>query len=156
MFVRALNHLYVQYPALWRHSFTPEGYEWISGDDTGNSVLSYLRKGDEGDKCLLVVCHFQTSLLENYSVGVPSGGVWKEVLNSDDKTFGGSGVLNGEIKARKEPSHGQEYSVSFNIPALSVMVFEGALASKKEKAISSPDAKPQPKPVKKQRSKQDK
>lgn len=138
--VRALNKLYTQYPALWRHAFTPEGYEWISGDDTGNSVLCYLRKGDAGDKCLLVVCHFQTNILENYSVGVPSGGAWKEILNSDNKEYGGSGVLNGTVKAQKEPSHGQEYSVSFSIPPLSVMVFEGVLADKKDKKSVTPSA----------------
>ena len=142
--VKALNKVYTTYPALWRHAFTPEGYEWISGDDTGNSVLTYLRKGDENDKCLLVVCHFQTSVLENYSIGVPGGGVWKEILNSDDKVFGGSGVLNGELKAKKEPSHGHEYSVTFNIPALSVMIFEGKLPPAKttKEKIAEPAEKP--------------
>lgn len=145
--VKALNKVYTDYPALWRHAFTPEGYEWISGDDTGNSVLSYLRKGDENDKCLLVICHFQTSVLENYSIGVPGGGVWKEILNSDDKVFGGSGLSNGELKAQKEPSHGHDYSVTFKIPALSVMIFEGKLPpakATKEKTTASAEKPSKP------------
>ncbi len=123
--VRDLNKMYVHYPALWRNAFSPEGYEWISGDDTENSVVSFLRKGNETDKVLLVVCHFQANAMEQYSVGVPSSGTWKEVLNSDDKKYGGSGMVNGDLKAVKKASHGQDYSVSFKLAPLAVMIFEG-------------------------------
>jgi 1,4-alpha-glucan branching enzyme len=123
--VRDLNKMYVHYPALWRNAFSPEGYEWISGDDTENSVVSFLRKGNETDKVLLVVCHFQANAMEQYSVGVPSSGTWKEVLNSDDKKYGGSGMINGDLKAVKKASHGQDYSVSFKLAPLAVMIFEG-------------------------------
>jgi 1,4-alpha-glucan branching enzyme len=123
--VRDLNKMYVHYPALWRNAFSPEGYEWISGDDTENSVVSFLRKGNETDQVLLVVCHFQANAMEQYSVGVPSSGTWKEVLNSDDKKYGGSGMVNGDLKATKKASHGQDYSVSFKLAPLAVMIFEG-------------------------------
>ena len=123
--VQALNELYVSRKALWFNAFSPAGYEWISGDDTENCVLAYLRKGEPGDKVLLVVCHFNTNTMAEYTVGVPYGGAWTEVLNSDDKRFGGSGVLNGALKAKKEPSHGHEQSITFKLPPLCVLVFEG-------------------------------
>lgn len=123
--VKDLNHLYSSRKALWFNAFSPEGYEWISGDDTENCVLAYLRKGEPGDKVLLVVCHFNANVMTEYSVGVPYGGVWKEVLNSDDKKYGGSGITNGDLKAKKEASHGKDYSVTFKLPPLCVMIFEG-------------------------------
>ena len=123
--VRALNHLYADHPAFWWHAFTPDGYEWIGGDDTENCVLAYLRKGRPGDKVLLVICHFNPNVMESYTVGVPYGGTWRELLNSDDKRFGGSGVTNTDLKARKEPSHGQKHALTFRLAPLAVQIFEG-------------------------------
>ncbi len=130
--VRALNQCYVNHPALWRNTFSPEGYEWISGDDTGNSVLAYLRKGNATDKVLLVVCHFQADTIAAYSVGVPHKGDWVEILNSDAREFGGSGIINGTLKAIKKTHHGHDWSVTFQLPPLAVMIFEGP-AEKKRK-----------------------
>jgi 1,4-alpha-glucan branching enzyme len=132
--VKALNHLYTSHPALWRNAFVPEGYEWISGDDTENSVVSYLRKGAPEEPQLLVVCHYGTQHIESYTLGVPYSGTWREVLNSDATEFGGGGHLNGDLKAHKHPSHGKEYSVTFKMPSLSVMVFEGVAVPKTKKA----------------------
>jgi 1,4-alpha-glucan branching enzyme len=123
--VKDLNELYTSRKALWFNAFSPEGYEWISGDDTENCVLAYLRKGEPEDKVLLVICHFNTNAMSEYTVGVPYGGVWKEMLNSDDKKYGGSGVTNGDLKAKKQDSHGKEHSVTFALPPLCVMIFEG-------------------------------
>jgi 1,4-alpha-glucan branching enzyme len=133
--VKALNHVYSSRPALWRNAFHPDGYEWISGDDVGNSVLAFLRKGDEKDPVLLVVCHFNTNVMAEYSVGVPYGGVWKEILNSDDAQFGGSGVVNGDLQAQAVASHGREHSITFKLPPLCVMVFEGGPPPKKSAAM---------------------
>jgi 1,4-alpha-glucan branching enzyme len=137
--VKALNEVYRTRPALWRKAFSPEGYVWISGDDTGNSVLAYLRKGDATDNVLLVVCHFNTQPIDSYSVGVPHSGTWKAILNSDDTRFGGSGMTNSDLKAEKKPSHGCDYSVTFKLPPLAVMVFEGPPEPKK--AVASKKAK---------------
>lgn len=123
--VKALNKVYVDKPAFWRKAFHPEGYEWVSGGDSENSVLAYIRHGEEDDPMLLVICHFNINYIPVYTVGVPKGGVWKEVLNSDAKEFGGSGKVNGNLKAEKKPEHGKEYSLTFQLPPLSVMVFEG-------------------------------
>ncbi len=146
--VRALNHLYTEHPALWWHAFSPEGYEWIGGDDTENCVLAYLRKGRPTDKVLLVICHFKPGILENYTVGIPCGGVWRELLNSDDTRFGGSGTaLNGDLKAEKKASHGKDFSLTFKLAPLAVQIFEGqelprAKAQNSGKSASKAPAKP--------------
>lgn len=132
--VKALNVAYANHPALWRKAFQPEGYEWISGGDTENSVLVFVRHGDANDPMLLVVCHFNQNNMAEYTVGVPQSGVWQEILNSDAQEFGGSGITNGALKAFKKAEHGKDYSITFKLPPLSVMVFEGPKkkADKKE------------------------
>jgi 1,4-alpha-glucan branching enzyme len=104
--------------------------------------LVFLRKGDAGDPLLLVVCHFNINYMPEYAVGVPHAGNWREVLNSDAKEFGGSGIVNGDLKAEKKPEHGKDYSVTFKLPPLSVMIFEGEVqkegkSSKQTKGKSS-------------------
>jgi 1,4-alpha-glucan branching enzyme len=123
--VRDLNQYYKSTPALWRHSFVPDGYEWISGDDTTNSVLVYLRKGSDEESVVLVVCHFQTSPIDRYTVGVPFEGTWDLVLNSDDVKYGGSGIQVEVQFGVGIPSHGREHSLSFQMPPLCVMLIEG-------------------------------
>lgn len=139
--VRALNHLYAAHPALWWQSFSPEGFVWISGDDTENSVMAFLRKGRPADKVLLVVCHFSATVMEEYTVGVPYGGTWREVLNSDDKRFGGGGVTNTDLKAVKKESHGHDQSITFRLAPLAVQIFEGEDLPKKKVAAGKEKAK---------------
>ncbi len=130
-YVKALNELYTSRPALWRNGFTNEGYQWVSGDDTENCVMAFLRKGDEKDNMILVICHFNATKLDRYMVGVPFEGAWTEVLSSDDKRFGGSGVVNGVVKTEKKPSHGFEQSITFKLPPLAVTIFESPKSSPK-------------------------
>jgi 1,4-alpha-glucan branching enzyme len=149
--VKALNAVYTKYPALWRKAFSPEGYEWISGDDTENCVLAFLRKGGPDDHVLLVVCHFNANVLPGYTVGVPFGGDWKEILNSDDKQFGGAGVLNPDVKVENVPSHGHEQSITFHLAPLGIHIFEGGKPPKekaKKVEVKEADEKPAKKPAK--------
>jgi 1,4-alpha-glucan branching enzyme len=141
--VRALNQLYCSHPALWRKAFEPEGYEWISGDDTENSVITFLRKSDPSEPHLLVVCHFGVRHLPHYTIGVPYKGVWRELLNSDAKTYGGGDHCNGEVTAQKQPAHNRTHSISIVVPVLCVMIFEGVTppAPKKESAKKVSDKK---------------
>ncbi len=141
LWVKALNELYASRPALWHHGFSTEGFAWISGDDTENCVVTFLRKGRPEDPVLLVVAHFFTNTLEDYTLGVPYPGAWREVLNSDDPAFGGSGVLNGSLKADKKPSHGHEQSISIKLAPLAVQVFEGVDVPKVKKAATKDKAK---------------
>jgi 1,4-alpha-glucan branching enzyme len=132
--VRDLNQVYQREPALWRQAFHPDTYQWISGDDTQNCVLAFLRKGGPDDPVLLVVCHFHTNALSDYTVGVPIPGAWEEILNSDDTRYGGSGIVNGTLKTAKKPSHGHEQSLSFQLAPLAVHVFKGGKMPKPKKA----------------------
>jgi len=124
-FVRELNHLYTANNALYYHNFHPDGFEWLSVNDRENSVLIYMRKGKTDSDKLIIVLNLTPVLRENYRFGVPSKGSWKELLNSDDKNWGGSGVHNKSIiKAVKKPEHNRDYSVSITCPPLSIVVFE--------------------------------
>jgi 1,4-alpha-glucan branching enzyme len=124
--VRALNALYTSRPALYWHQFSPEGFEWVAGDDTANCVMAFIRKGREEDPLLLVVCHFGMHLLTDYTLGVPYGGQWLEVLNSDASEYGGNGHCNGTLEASADPHHGKPHAVTLQVVApLSMLVLEG-------------------------------
>ncbi len=122
--IAALNKLYKKHPALHEKQFEAKGFEWISYDDAQNSVLSFLRKGEDPKNDLLIVCNFTPNVLENYQLGVPRKGKLKEIFNSDSPDFGGSGVKNAQIKTEAETSHGRENSVNITVPPLATVVFQ--------------------------------
>jgi len=123
--VRDLNTLYRGEPALHTHDFTGDGFEWIDCNDSEESVLSFIRKGDSGDRVLLAVANFTPVPRQNYQVGVPSGGYWSEVLNSDAELYGGSGRGNlGGAEAAPVGAHGRYYSLTITLPPLAVVVFK--------------------------------
>ncbi|TRO67102.1 1,4-alpha-glucan branching protein GlgB [Christiangramia sabulilitoris] len=119
-----LNKLYKSRPALHEKQFTAGGFEWIAYDDKQNSVLSYLRKGEKPKDKVVVVCNFTPTVLRNYQIGLPSKGKLKEVFNSDDKKYWGSGIHNDVIKIEEETAHGKDYSAKISIPPLGTVVFE--------------------------------
>lgn len=121
--VKDLNHLSRQEPALYEKDFSAEGFEWIDHGDWENSIISFLRKGRED--IVLVVCNFTPLPRFNYRLGVPLGGFWKEMLNSDAKEYGGSGLGNmGGVEAQPIPFHGRDYSLSLTLPPLAVIIFK--------------------------------
>lgn len=122
--ITELNSLYKTQPALHENQFTAEGFEWIAYDDNRNSVLTYIRKGKDRKNDLVVACNFTPSVLEAYTIGVPKGKKLKEIFNSDDKKFGGSGIKNKNIKIEKETFHGREHSARIGIPPLGCVVFQ--------------------------------
>ena len=119
-----LNKLYKTRPALHEKQFTAEGFEWIAYDDSQNSVLSYIRKGKDPKNSLIVVCNFTPTVLKNYNIGLPASGKLKEIFNSDDKKYGGSGLKNKALKTEEKSFHGREHSAQINIPPLGTVVFE--------------------------------
>ncbi len=122
--VRDLNRHYRSNDALWARDFESAGFEWIDCNNFEESVVSYLRKGESEDSCTVVACNFTPVPRLNYVVGVPSGGVWREALNSDALEYGGSGKGNmGGVAACEAPSHGRPYSISITIPPLSTVIF---------------------------------
>ena len=82
--------------------------------------------------------------MEDYSLGVPYGGAWREILNSDDERFGGSGVVNKPQKAVKKASHGQDYAIAIRLAPLAVQIFEGVDLPKKKPAKKAVKAKAKP------------
>ncbi len=119
-----LNHLYKTMPALHEKQFSPEGFEWINYGDAQNSVLSYLRKGDEPKDDVVVICNFTPIVRENYRIGLPKKGKLKQIFNSDEVIYGGSGLTNKTLKVEKEPWNGREFSVALTLPPLGILVFK--------------------------------
>ncbi|SCL76195.1 1,4-alpha-glucan branching enzyme GlgB [Methanoculleus chikugoensis] len=127
--VADLNRLYRREPALHERDADPAGFEWVDFSDVEKSVVSYLRRGRSADDVALVVCNFTPVPRYGYRVGVPFGGFWKEVLNSDAIEYGGSSVGNlGGVEAERIPAHGRPCSLSLTLPPLGAVVFlpEGA------------------------------
>lgn len=123
-FVKDLNHTYKNYPALYEKQFSPEGFQWIDYGDHENSVLTYLRKGHDEKNDLIVACNFTPILRENYRIGNPKKGKLKEILNSDDKKYGGAGNRNTSIKSSTKAWHGYKKSVEITIPPLGVVILQ--------------------------------
>jgi 1,4-alpha-glucan branching enzyme len=122
--VKDLNHLYQSQPALHERDFSPDGFQWIDHSDADNSTLFFLRRGRQRDDLLLTAFNFTLVPRHNYRVGVPRGGYWKELLNSDSQFYGGSGQGNsGGVEAERLPWHHQPYSLRITLPPLSASFF---------------------------------
>jgi 1,4-alpha-glucan branching enzyme len=122
--VKDLNRVYKSEPALYQLDFSPEGFEWVDTGDWTSSIVSFIRKARSSDPSVLIVCNLTPVPRHDYKVGVPVGGTWSEILNSDASVYGGSGQGNfGGVVASPHPSHGREYSLSLTLPPLSVLFF---------------------------------
>jgi 1,4-alpha-glucan branching enzyme len=116
-----LNRLYRELPALHRHDFDGEGFAWIDCDDQDQSVLAFQRRA--GDAFVVVVHNFTPVVREGYRVGVPAGGTYRELLNSDASIYGGSNVGNaGHVRAEAVPRHGHAHSLSLTLPPLAAVI----------------------------------
>ncbi len=125
--VRDLNHLYRNEPALHERDFSNDGFEWIDFHDWQDSIISFIRKGSSTDDIILVVCNFTPVPRTNYTVGVPRGGWWQEVMNSDAEYYNGTGWGNsGGVEASPLAAQGRFHSVSLDLPPLGVLFFKSA------------------------------
>ncbi len=123
--VRELNHLYRSEPALYELDFSGEGFSWIDCGNWEESVVSYIRKARSNSDVILAVCNLTPVPRHNYRVGVPSGGFWKELMNSDAKEYGGSGQGNfGGAEADSIRFHGRDHSLALTLPPLGVVVLK--------------------------------
>ena len=123
--VRDLNGLYRDNPALHRRDAEGSGFRWVVIDDRDQSVFAYLRFGDEGDAPMLVVCNFTPVPRDAYRVGVPRGGAWTEVLNTDAGNYAGSNMGNsGQVSAEDIESHGLPASLRLVLPPLATIVLK--------------------------------
>jgi 1,4-alpha-glucan branching enzyme len=134
--VTDLNSRYREFDALWSLDVEPTGFQWIDANDSTNNVLSFLRYGRAGDvlgqgadgelpapgQALACVANFSGLPHSGYRIGLPRGGRWREVLNSDAEGYGGSGVGNwGGVDAVEEPWHGQPFSAVVEAPPLATV-----------------------------------
>jgi 1,4-alpha-glucan branching enzyme len=121
--LRDLNDLYRREKALHERDFEPAGFEWIDFSDAEASVVAFLRKGKDPKDMVLAVFNFTPVVRPSYRVGVPVGGVWTELVNSDADAYGGSGLGNaGAVAAREEQGHGRPYSLELMLPPLSAVL----------------------------------
>jgi 1,4-alpha-glucan branching enzyme len=117
-----LNRTYSEQPALHHLDNESEGFEWIDCNDSVASTISLLRKGGTSTQNIVVVCNFTPIPRMEYRLGVPRGGYWRELLNSDGKEYGGSGMGNfGGAQAEEQPAHGRPFSLKLTLPPLSAL-----------------------------------
>jgi 1,4-alpha-glucan branching enzyme len=124
--VRDLNTLYRASPALYQQDFVPAGFEWIEHSDAARSVLSFVRHGLDASTFTVVVCNFTPQVWQDYRLGVPRPGRYREVLNTDSAHYGGSNVGTplGAATAETPACHGKPYSILLTLPPLATVFFE--------------------------------
>jgi 1,4-alpha-glucan branching enzyme len=124
--VRDLNYLYRDTSALHRLDCDPDGFRWIDVANAAESIISYVRRGRDPYELAVVVCNFTPVPRENYRIGVPRPGRYRERINTDAKEYGGSGVGNaGEVHTEPHPAHGHLQSVCIRLPPLGALIFTG-------------------------------
>lgn len=125
-----LNKLMREQPALHQRDFDAGGFEWISADDSAQSVLVFLRHGNHPDDTIMVLFNGTPVPRYGYRVGAPQGGTWLELINSDASCYGGSGVGNsGRVEAQAESHHGRPWSLDVTLPPLGLLVLKPQAAA---------------------------
>jgi 1,4-alpha-glucan branching enzyme len=123
--LRDLNQFYRSAPALYTQDFTGDGFEWIDHDDARRSVLSFVRRGRDGQR-VLVVSNFAPVVHHGMRLGVPEAGTWRERLNTDSSFYGGSNVGTPMAASVSEQvaSHGRAQSIVVTLPPLATVFYE--------------------------------
>ena len=123
-FIKDLNSVYKRFAALYENDFQSEGFKWIDANDSTNSILSFMRYDKSKKHPVIIIANFTPVPRQNYRVGVPDDTRWLEILNSDAKQYGGSGMGNfGGVVANPVPYHGEEQSINVLLPPLGVVMF---------------------------------
>ncbi len=124
-FVRKINHLYVNSPALWQEDHTNNGFQWLDFKDVNNSIVAYARKAANPDDHLICLLNFTPEVHHNYKLGVLSDVPYRQILSSDDKQFGGSNIINPDLKTPvKEPYGEAPMHIKVSVPPLSGIIFK--------------------------------
>ena len=143
VFVGELNKFYKKNPALWQRGYESSGFEWIDADNSDQSIISFIRRGDDPKDDLVILINFDVNAHENFRLGVPEWGVYAEKFNSDAAEFGGSGVLNeGRLRCEDVAWNGREQSVVLRIPPLAGIVLKKVANQAKPKPASGKAAAP--------------
>ena len=121
---RALNKFYVDHKAFWQVDFDWNGFEWIDCENADDSVVSFIRKDEDGD-FIIAICNFTPEVRQGYRFGVPKAGVYREVFNSDAGEFGGSNVLNDyDIETEEMTWQNRQHSILVTVPPLATIYLE--------------------------------
>jgi 1,4-alpha-glucan branching enzyme len=136
-YVRDLNALYVSEPAMHEVDFAPAGFEWIDFRDTENSIISFIRRAEDREDYLVVVCNFTPVPRDGYRIGVPEKCFFRELLNSDSQAYWGSNMGNmGGVMSDPVPWHGKPCSIRIVIPPLATVLFKPERESASDSASS--------------------
>ena len=124
LYMRALNHLYTENPALYAVDRSWDGFKWLNVDDAGRSSIAFLRSAPEQGSYMVCVSNFTPIRYDNFLIGLPMNGTLHEVLNSDDEEFGGGGLKNPPlIHAHKQAFLDMQYSAQITLPPMSTVFF---------------------------------
>jgi 1,4-alpha-glucan branching enzyme len=130
-FIASLNKFYKAHPALWQKAYSSDGFEWINANDADQSIISFVRHGDDPKDDLVILINFDPATYEQFRLGLPRAGKWQEVFNTDAEQFGGSGVTNsGTVyESSHESCDGQANSIVLRVPPIGglVLAYVGAL-----------------------------
>lgn len=121
--VRDLNRIYRHFGCLQRGDTEPDGFAWAVADDAEQSVVAMLRSDATKQSAILIISNFTPVLRHNYRVGVPADGHWRQIFNSDDTVYGGSGHVVGDHIASEVSAHGRDHSLVIDLAALSTIMF---------------------------------
>ncbi len=120
--VRDLNILYREHPSLYEQDHDWPGFQWVDFHDAAHSVVAFLRKAKDAGQQMVCVCNFTPVPRSDYRIGVPSGGYYRELLNTDASVYGGGNLGNGGgVNSTAEPCHGFAHSLNLTLPPLSVL-----------------------------------
>ncbi len=120
--VRDLNRVYKDTPALWQRDFSPDGFHWIDANDADNNAISFFRSSPDADQHLVCVANFSPVPRYGFRVGLPTGGRYREVINTDAAVYAGSSVGNmGGVDSEDLPWHGLQHSAEVTLPPLGVV-----------------------------------
>jgi 1,4-alpha-glucan branching enzyme len=123
--VRDLNKLYKKEPALHQKQFSHEGFEWIDHGDHQNSVMSYIRKGNDEKDNVIVILNLTPVPRECYRIGLPKAGALKEIFNSDAKNYNGTGDFNNKsLKSDEKEWNNRKNSIELSLPPLGMLAFK--------------------------------
>ncbi len=124
-FVRDMNMVYRNEPALYENDFNWDGFRWIDANDSNNSVLSFIRLAKDRRNFLVIICNMTPIVRENYTIGVPAGTSYREMINSDLDVYWGSGLhANENLFAKAQPFHGMDFSLQLTLPPLSTIILK--------------------------------
>ncbi|MDL4839636.1 1,4-alpha-glucan branching protein GlgB [Aquibacillus rhizosphaerae] len=121
-YVKQLNLLYKQEPSLWELDSSSNGFSWIDPSNHDQSIITFLRKNEE--EHVVIVCNFTPMTYSNYRIGVPQYSSYREIINSDNRQFGGSGIGNDIVFASNHSWHNQPYHVEINVPPLAMVILK--------------------------------